>query len=90
MDKTGTKANPTTRAVLALIALTLVTPLTLIMLSTVALISSAKSKAVAYGSTLLRSKTKSKLGSNLETKAGLILLLEISIDNSKRHTNNML
>jgi hypothetical protein len=67
MDKTGTKANPTTGAVLALVALTLVTPLTLVILPTVAPVSSAKRKAVAHGSTLLGSKTKSELGSSPET-----------------------
>ena len=67
MDKTGTKANPTTRTVLALVTLTLATPLTLVMLPTVAPVSSIKRKAVAYRSILLKSKTRSELGSSLET-----------------------
>jgi hypothetical protein len=61
MDKTSTKANPTTRAVLALVALTLV------MLPTVAPVSSAKRKAVTHGNTPLKSRKKRELGSSLET-----------------------
>ena len=67
MDKTSTMVNPTTRATLALVALTLVMPLTLVMLPTVAPISSAKRKAVAHGNTPLKSKKKRELGSSLET-----------------------
>ena len=67
MDKTSTTVNPTTRAALALIALTLVTPLTLMMLPTVAPVSSAKRKAVAYRNTPLKSKKKREPGSSLET-----------------------
>ena len=61
MDKTSTKA------VLALVALTLATPLTLIMLLTVVPVLFIKRKAVAYRSILLKSKTRSELGSSLET-----------------------
>ena len=67
MDKTNTKANLTTRAVLALVALTLVTPLTLAMLLTVAPVSSAKWKAVAHRNTPLKNRKRREPSSSPET-----------------------
>ena len=61
MAKANIRANPTIGVALNIRTLT-------ILLTLIAILALfAKRKAVAHGSILLKSKTKSKLGSNLET-----------------------